>query len=63
MVEQINTAADRSQAMIEYFSKFKGNAFYSRINSIASEHSMPLDLRVKAALHALQHAKNDDKIM
>jgi antitoxin component of RelBE/YafQ-DinJ toxin-antitoxin module len=49
--------------MLEYFSKFKGNAFYSRLNSIASEHSMPLDLRVKAALHAIQNAKSDDKIM
>lgn len=54
---------DKAEAMLDYFAKFKGNALYTRLNSIASEHSMPLDLRAKAALHAIAHAKADDKIV
>lgn len=49
--------------LLDYFARYKGNAFYCRLNSIASEHSMPVDLRVKAALHAMGCAKQDDKIV
>lgn len=51
------------QSMLDYFSKYKSNAFYTRLNAIAAEHSMPLDARIKAAYHTLQHAKQDDKIV
>lgn len=62
MVEQKATA-DKIQAMLDYFTKYKGNAFYTRLNSIASEHSMPLEIRVKAAFHAMTHSKAEDKIV
>lgn len=61
MVEQIK--ADKTQMMMEYLAKYKGNAFYSRINAIACEHSLPVDLRVKAVLQAMAHSKNEDKVV
>jgi hypothetical protein len=49
--------------MLDYFNKYKGNSFYTRLNQIASEHSMPLEIRIKAAFHAMSHARVEDKIV
>jgi hypothetical protein len=59
----VEPRSDKVQMLLDYFARYKGNAFYCRLNSIASEHSMPVDLRVKAALHAMGCAKQDDKIV
>jgi hypothetical protein len=62
MVDSVSSA-NKIQSMLDYFNKYRGNSFYTRLNQIASEHSMPLEIRIKAAFHAMSHARVEDKIV
>lgn len=59
----VETRSDKGQLLVDYFARYRGNALLTRLNAVASEHTLPVDLRVKAALHAMAFAKQEEKIV